>query len=700
MAPRLPSVTTVLSTALLTATLAGTSALAEKEIDLASFDLEDLIEMEVTSVSKKAERAFEAPAAAFVITSEDISRSSARTIPELLRMVPGVQVAHVAHNQYAISVRGFNGSFSDKLLVLIDGRTVYTPLFAGVFWDIQETPLADIDRIEVIRGPGGTVWGANAVNGVINIVTKEASDTQGWLVEGGIGNYERAGSGVVRYGGSLPGQVDFRLYLKHFAREDFPNRKGEPDANDRYDQLRTGIRMDGKLGDAGEFTLQGDLHDGTVNSFSSGAKSISEVGGGNVLARYTHNFSEDHNVSVQFYYDRTDRNATILRYELDTFDIELKHQIAPLPWLDVVWGGEYRHLNDDSKTRLPAGFDATGLLAGLGFDAAVSLNPTERKLDLFSGFVQVEGRAFEDQVRLTLGTKLEDNDTSGFEVQPSARIAYVPTASMTVWASVARAVRTPSRVNLDVTTLGATDALTPLQNEANPDIEAEDLLAYEGGVRLQPIDWLHLDLAGFYSVYNDLIIQDSIPSSLRFFDPPGPIPLTPGFDRIGANNGEAVAWGIEFFARAELLEDIGAVEKWWVDVTYAYLDVDVDRDGGTGIDAILAGSLGDDDFDTRAKGSTEAHHTVGLRSHWDLAFDLAFDLSYYYVSEIKDVTDDEVDAYHKVDIRTTWRPTPHVEASFSVENLFEGEHAEWNTEAFVTSNNVPRTFYGKLTLEF
>jgi len=682
------------------ALLVGGPVAAEDEVDLASFDLEDLLSMEVTSVSKKSERAFEAPAAAFVITSEDIRRSGMRTIPELLRMVPGVQVAQMNSSFYSISLRGFAGTFSSKLLVLIDGRSVYTPLFAGVFWDEPDLPLADIDRIEVIRGPGGTVWGANAVNGVINIVTKTAAETQGWHVEAGAGNYDRAGTGSVRYGGSLADNVDFRVYLKHFDRE---RTKPGPDVNDAWDQIRTGFRMDAQIGESGELTLQGDLYDGTENGLIAGEGVASELGGGNVLARYTHKFSDTHNASVQFYYDRTDRNSNIILYELDTFDVELKHQIAPLPWLGFVWGGEYRHRNDDSKTANPADFNP--LLPALGFDEALKIDPSSRKMDLFSGFVQAEGRAWEDKIRLTLGTKLEDNDTSGFEVQPSARLAFVPSETMTLWGSVSRAVRTPSRANEDIATLAESTAGLPYRSTGNRDVEAEDLMAYEAGIRVQPNDWLHFDLAAFYNEYDDLSVTTAIEPTI-FVDTSGVGvgPFVPVIERDNSNDADGVAWGIEFFTRVEVPYENEIMKKWWLDGTYSYIDVDLDRDGGTGLNEILGGGGAAGEDDATAVGKTESHHTVGLRWHWSLIHNLEFDLAYFYVSKISDVGSStmggKVDSYHRVDLRTAWRPTEHVEASFSVQNLFDGGHREWREELFIPTTKIPRTLYGKISLDF
>jgi iron complex outermembrane receptor protein len=701
--------------ATLVASIATGSAWAEDDIDLASFDLEDLMSMEVTSVSKKAERAFEAPAAAFVITSEDIRRSGMRSLPELLRLAPGAQVAQLNSSFWSISVRGFSSSFSDKLLVLIDGRSVYTPLFAGVFWAVQDLPLADVDRIEVIRGPGGTVWGANAVNGVINIVTKSSADTQGWHAELVAGEYERAGSGVMRYGGKVNDNVTYRFYVKHFEREAFDK---ADDVNDEWRRVRTGFRMDAEVSENGHLTLQGDLYDGKSNGVIAEAPSVSELGGGNVLARYTHTLSEEQSVTAQFYYDRTDRALNILRYELDTFDVELRHQIKPVDWLEVVWGGEYRHRNDDSRSSNPAtpaaaglqgAFDIINIVHGAGSipdpGKVLHIDPADRKMDLYSGFVQLEGRAFDEQVRLTVGSKFEDNDFSGFEWQPSARLAYVPSETLTVWGSFSRAVRTPSRANHDITTVGETELTPGAATDANltltrsEDFDSEELLAYEMGLRIQPHEAVHVDIAGFYNDYDELQAPSFdqtysvAANTLGAGVPPNDINV---LVLDGGNHAKGEAWGIELFTRVELPVELPAVRKWMVDATYSYIDVDIERKNGDPIDETYSSDSALED------SKTEAHHTVGLRSRMSLDCDLEFDINWFYVSRVKDVGpgDNDVEGYHRVDLRGAWLPNDNVELSVVAQNVFESVHREWNTELFVPATKIPRTVYGKLALKF
>ncbi len=691
MPSRTRSTMSYLVFALLGFALASPPAFAAgSEPDLAAFDLDDLMAMEVTSVSKKTERAFEAPAAVFVLTSDDIRRSNQRTIPELLRMIPGVQVAQLSSSSYAITVRGFNSIFSEKLLVLIDGRTVYQPLFGGVLWDAQDLPLADIDRIEVIRGPGGTVWGANAVNGVINIVTKSAADTQGLHLEVGAGNYEpyeRPGAGVARYGGSVGDKIQYRAYLKAFDRDALKHDGATP-ADDAWQQLRFGFRTDSQPSENGTFTLQGDYYDGVTRFIAE-----SDVSGGNILARYTHEFTEEHNASLQFYYDRTDRNFGLLNYELDTWDLEYEHQFAPSEWLDMVWGFNYRRTRDNADLNT----------------AVIGIAPDKRKLSLISGFLQAEARALDDLLRATLGTKLSDTDTTGFEFQPSARIAIVPNDKMTFWTSISRAVRTPSRANEDFTSFSFSTTGVPIENTGNRGVEAEDLLSFEAGARLQPTPWMHFDVAGFYNIYEDLIVSD-VHAGSEMPPPTG----TSGITRIPAGavfyirstastHADATAYGFELFNRMQLVENKSFVKKWWVDLTYAFLKVDMDRDGGIGLDnhpANADGAAGQDKSD--ARGRTESKHTVGMRNHFNLLYNLEFDIAYFFVGKVDEVglTEEGVGSYHRLDLRSAWRMNDNVELSVSVENVNDGGHKEWNSEIFGVASVVPRTVYGKLTLDF
>ena len=416
-------------------------AQAESESDLTELSIEDLMEQKVTSVSKTEQAFSDTAAAVFVVTQDDLRRSGVTNIPEALRMVPGVQVARIDSNKWAITARGFNGRSANKLLVLIDGRSIYTPTFSGVYWETQDLVLEDIERIEVIRGPGASVWGANAVNGIINIITKHAEDTQGGLVSLTAGDEERVIAGV-RYGGRLGEQGYYRIYGKHFERDGLVDESGR-DAGDDWDLTRGGFRVDWAPSASDTVMAQGDVYDGdidqnfTVPSISSptGGQRVLESGdasGGSLLARWEHLQSLASRVSVQFYYERFRRNDTFQNERRDTFDFDFQHELALTMRQEFIWGLGYR-LSSDHIT------DAE----------LVSVSPEERDLNLFSAFLQDRISLFDDHLELTLGTKLEYHTFSGWEYQPNVRTIWKPHRNHRLWASFSRATRTPSRGEID-----------------------------------------------------------------------------------------------------------------------------------------------------------------------------------------------------------------------------------------------------------
>ncbi len=386
-------------------------------------------------------------------------------------MAPGLQVAQIDSNKWAISARGFNGIFANKLLVLIDGRTVYTPLFAGVYWNLQDTMLEDIERIEVIRGPGATLWGANAVNGVINIITKRAEDTQGGLVTGGFGTEER-GFGGVRYGGKLGDDSHYRVYAKYFNRDDSPRSSGGDIADD-WDFFRAGFRADWNFSETDTLTFQGDIYKGDAGQttfivlpgppFMIEADDTVDVAGGNVLVRYTHIFSDTSDLYLQLYYDRTERDEQIFSEDMDIFDIELRHRFRFSERHEIIWGLGYRHIIDE----------AIGSF-GLSFEE-------ERHKEHVAGaFIQDEITLVEDRLRLTLGSKFEHDKHAGWKIQPNARILFTPSDRQTVWAAVSHADRTPSRFNHDaILNYASFPPGVVLRLLGSDDFGAEELTAFE-----------------------------------------------------------------------------------------------------------------------------------------------------------------------------------------------------------------------------
>ncbi|MGB2633398.1 MAG: TonB-dependent receptor plug domain-containing protein, partial [Candidatus Acidiferrum sp.] len=381
-----------------------------KPDDLANKSIEDLMNMEVTSASKKEQKLSSVAAAIFVITQEDIHNSGATKIPDLLRMVPGVDVAQINENTWAISVRGFNLQFADKLLVLIDGRSVYTPLFGGVNWDALDVPLEDIDRIEVIRGPGGTIWGDNAVNGVINIITKTAADTQGGLVVAGDGTQPQ-GFGTLQYGGKIMEETGYRVFVKYLNTGEFPNLSGQ-DGNDDYHLLHGGFRADTKLSQKDSLTTQGDIYTGaegatiTHSSFTPpenvNAQRLADLSGGNILERWTHTFSTRCDTTLQFYFDTYERDGPEANEARNTLDFDFQNHIALGARNDLIWGAGYRYTSDHTVGTIDQAFV-----------------PANFAGSLFELFLQDQITLKPDRVSLYVGAKLENGYFSGYDLDPS-----------------------------------------------------------------------------------------------------------------------------------------------------------------------------------------------------------------------------------------------------------------------------------------
>jgi len=623
--------------------------------DLTELSLEELMNVEVTSVSRKPERRAAAADAIYVITEEDIRRSGVTTIPDALRLAPGVQVARIDANKWAVGIRGFASRLSRSVLVLIDGRSVYTPLFAGTYWEVQDTLLEDIERIEVIRGPGGTLWGANAVNGVINIITKHAKDTKGGFVTGGGGNEEQ-GFGAVRYGGRLGDKFHYRVYGKYFNRDGGRNPNG-PDY-DGWHMARQGFRADWDATPHDRFRLQGDVYDGNAGQrleltqtrapFTRRVTEDADISGGNILGSWSHNFGDASDVALKLYYDNTFRREPTFSERRNTWDIDFQHRIA-LPWdQELIWGLGYRHTADRTSAI-----------------ETVVVDPRNRADDLYSGFIQDELRFFDDQVRLTVGSKFEHNDYSGFEGQPSARVAWVPSTRHMVWGSVARAVRTPSRVedDLEITLFVApTDSF--LRVIGDGEFVSEKVISYEVGYRVQPHHLLFLDLVTFYNVYEDLF---SLEPGAPFEEPGVERPIVPLFIR---NRLHGETYGIELAADAE-------VQSWWrLHGVYSILQVDLERDPGSR-----------DAFSEEAE-DTSPHHQVTVRSTMSLPGETDFDTVLRYVDNISAMG---VGSYVELDLRLAKRVHRNVELSVVGLNLLHDHHREFNG-----GTQVERSIYGQV----
>src|SRR5437867_2302100 len=615
----------------------GPSAVALKKLSI-----EQLMNLQVTSVSKRPEQLSQTASAIQVITQEDIRRSGASSLPEILRLATNLQVAQVDSRQWATGARGFNSTTANKLLVLIDGRTAYTPLFSGVFWDVQEVPLADIDRIEVISGPGATLWGANAVNGVINVITKNANDTQGLLLSGG-GGTEQHGFGTVRYGAALGSRVRARIYGRGFDRDAtaFP---GGQDAADDWHLGQGGFRMDWEASSASRVTLQGDLYDGRIAQDSGGDIGVS---GGNVMAKWSRTLSERSSLAAHLYYDRTHRDIPgVFGEDLDTYDVDLQHSARLGARHDVVWGLGYRNINDRTV---------------IGSDSTLAFLPLHVAREWFTGFVQDEIALVPNRVHVTVGTKIEHNDYTGFEIQPSGRVSWRPGSSGTLWAAVSRALRTPSRIDREL----FAPAKPPYFLAGGPDFHSEEELAYELGYRYQR-GTLGLSVATFYSRYHGL-------RSVEQVNPPAPVPL------VIANRQDGESYG------AEVTAEYWLTNRWRMHAGYTELRVHIWRNPGS-TDA--------------SGGATESHipdRQVFLLSSVDLPARLG--LSAWFRA-IDDINNQLVPAYAELDATLTWQPTSTLDLSLVGQNLLHSRHREFGAAASPTRRDIERGVYGAVAWRF
>ncbi len=460
--------------------------------ELKKLPLEELLDVRITSASRRPEPIWRAASAIDVVTSDTIFRAGATNLPDALRLAAGLDVAQIDGHSWAISTRGFNLSFNisvaNKMEVLMDGRSLYTPLYSGVFWDVQRTFLPDLEQIEVVRGPGATLWGTNAVNGVINIRTKSAEETQGFLLDGGGGN-EQGYTGI-RYGGRLGRDTYYRAYVMHQRTDSLTFELSGADAQDETQFTQGGFRIDSNLNVEDTLTLQGDGYAGTFGQFN---QPNIEVDGNNLIVRWTRRFSGDASVGLQGYYDRTHRLVpNVFAEDRNTFDLQLEGRFV-VGQHDVVYGADYRLSADQ--------------IGNLG--PSLAFLPAEQTNHVVSGYVQDEWHIVPRTFSLLAGSKFEYNTFSGFEVQPTGRFLWNPTENQTVWGAISRAVRTPTRIDQDLFLPNPIDPAPRLIFlRGSKDFEEERLIAYELGYRFRIERTLAFDLAGFYNDYDHLRSQE------------------------------------------------------------------------------------------------------------------------------------------------------------------------------------------------
>jgi iron complex outermembrane recepter protein len=617
-------------------------------VDLTQLSLAELANMKVTSVSKSEEERSRTPAAVYVITQEDIRRSGATTLAEALRLVPGIEVARIDTDHWSVGVRGFGDQFSKSVLVLIDGRSVYTPLFAGVFWAVQDTVLEDIDRIEVIRGPGGTIWGANAVNGVINVITKSAVETHGTLVSAIGGNVERV-VGAVRYGAGNDRGFHYRGYVKGFDRA--PQRHADGRDFDAWRALQAGGRAEWLRGESDTFTLQGDLYASEVGQ-SVGVATLSPPGtitaddpldawGGNLVARWRRVRDAGSDFQLDAYYDRTSLSAPNVKEDRHTFDLDFVHHLTLPREHQFLWGLGARLIPSTAESVVPT----------------FSLDPPEITNRIFSAFVQDEMPLLRDRLSLTLGAKVEHNDYTGFEVQPSARLSWRVRPDHTLWAAVTRAVRTPSRLERDIRWIVTGVPSSPplfLKVDGNPEFLSEELIGYEAGYRALVGSRLYLEISAFHNEYDELQSFGAISTTVDLAPPPPHVTLHLPY----ANGIEGSTHGFEAAADAK------PHPRWRLKASYSFLSLSL-RVKPNGTDTLEG---------VASYEGSSPRHGVTVQSRLDLPGRVEFDQTYRYVS---DLPYRGAPAYDSLDLRLAWRFAPGFELAVVGQNLLESWHVEF-----------------------
>ena len=647
--------------------------------DFTKFSLEELKNVQIISASKRLEVVWDVASAVYVITKDQIRRSGATSIPEVLRLAPGVHVARISATEWAVNIRGLNNQFAENLLVLMDGRSVYTHVFSGVFWDVQDTVMEDIERIEVIRGPGAALWGSNAVNGVINIITKNANETQGGEAVALAGTEEQIAS--LRYGDTLGRQTSYRVYGKFFNRGDLnsvagglADAAGNPQSSDNWRSGRAGFRIDTEpakdvpAAGANTFSLQGEAYRNRYNkeferrsilfptapTGQDRQKDDSEARGFHLLGRWQHVLSPDSDTSLQVYFDHAEKDYDPASGKVNTADVDFQHRLTFAKYNDIVWGLQYRFISDEFRK-----------------SPNFSMDPLDLNQSLWSAFIQDQIQLAPDLLTLTVGSKFEHNEFTGLEIQPSLRLMFTPVRQLSLWTAVSRAVRIPSRLELhgrinDQLLLPAVDPDVPVvvNTQGNADLDSEKLTAYEFGLRLMPVPSLWFDVALFYNDYDDLIGLEQISGT----PPTGP------YDLAYANNAAGRAYGVEVAA------DWQVMPNWRLGGAYTYLNTQIDKN--LVVDPNIAELVSE---------GVNPRNVAYIRSNLDVTSQIDFDVWLRFAGRLPER---DIDSYTVLDARLAWRPYPKLELSLVGQNLLEEGHAEFSTL------EVQRSVYVKIDWHF
>jgi iron complex outermembrane recepter protein len=634
---------------------------------LTNLSLEQLMNEPITSVSKKITKRSEAPAAIAVITQDDIRRFGITSLPEALRLAPGLDVARISSNAWAVSSRGFNGEYSKEMLVLIDGRVVYSPVTAGVHWNAQDVMIEDVDRIEVVRGSGATLWGANAVNGVVNIITKSAKATEGGLLSataGSDGDTQLA----ARYGSAVGPDLHFRLYAKYL------DQSGFRDSNDTFNTgdwrtARAGFRVDWISSAVDALTLQGDIYSGqagtTISDVSLAPPSAMPVvnaevdNGSNVLGRWTHSYSTDSSLTLQTYFDHVNQGDGADIEHHDTYDVDLQRQFRWGSFNEVIWGTGFRYTSVDNEFH--------------SFD--LSFAPPQRSIGLFNAFFQDEIALVPDRLRLTLGSKIERSSLSDWSLEPNVRLLWLATERQKAWAAISRATRTPSlfelnaTANLDVIQTGPSAPPVLVSILPNAQLKPEEILTHEVGYRFLPNEQVTLGITAFANRYHHEIVQ--LPTAPEFQTSYGVPHVLVGV--IAQNLSEIWSYGAEMSVRWQV------VDRWQLLLRYTWLR----------IDSPAAPSVEEE----------SPRHQVQVRSLLDLPSHFQLNAALYYVDAVS-ALGVSVDPYVRADMGVVWNPSSRLSIGIWGQNLLQRQHVEYPSVSSGVLTEIPRTVLGKVTWGF
>ena len=637
---------------------------------LKSLTLEQLGNVEVTTQSKEPTEVWNTPAAIYVLTADDIRRAGVTNVPDALRLVPGVNVFRVnGSRNWAVGIRGLADQFSRYVLVLIDGRSVYTPLFGGVLWTINSVMLEDIDRIEVIRGPGGIIWGADAVNGVINIITKHSQDTKGALMSTGGGNVDQ-NTEDFRYGSEHNGWT-WRANAFGFVRSPEYHIENQPNYDWSRD-VQAGFRLD-RVSGRDEFSLQGDAYWGkfgdaqSLSTYDPAATFISykstDVSGGDLRTRWRRRFSNKSDIYLQAYWSHDHRIGSNFGEERDNYDVDFLHRLPATTHQQFTWGAGIRISPSTTRHTVPTD----------GF------NPAGRTESIYSGFLQEEFRLVPGKLSLIAGSKLEHNNYTGFEYQPNVRMLFTPTEKFSAWASIARAVRIPDRVNEDI----QNDIYVPspglifLRLNGNHNLISERLIAYEGGFRTLIAPRLYLSATGFYNAYRNIIAV----GALKVGTPTVP-PYPPGTRLFTVNYINGIHGATD---GAEVGPDLQAASFWRIRPGFSYLNVDLSNEPGS-TNTLTLNSL---------RGSSPTYQAF-IQSNVNLPRHFEFDQSFRYVDSLPA---QKVRAYTTADARIGWNPSKNFSVSVTGQNLLQPHHAEFGIDPPPTVS-IKRGVYAKLVWSY